>query len=406
MKTKLCWLSFIPLSLVAIVIMTVNAVNEIFVVKGDAPDHYFPEHYYAAGIVLLMFIINIVFVAMDKKTSTAYILRKNIPAAIFAILASAMITSKSALNLILSLQNKTYSLFTLAVSVFGFLTAICLVIIALAHLQGRNFLPAMGALFLSMPIWGGLVLISEFLNNRTVSTYYVNPLKLLCYAFAMIFLFKLGMVIATVKGKNPVKSMFLYGMPLAAIGLIVGICNIVSIIGEGIDYSENVIAFAFMSLGLYIIVFLVEISKYGLTKDEQILKYDLDDFDEEQRVYGAFQDNTVVAPEEQTGDYDYDYSMTTEEAENYVTAADDEYTDDYDYDYSYGDSDKNDADDLVVAPDVEVEDDAIYVEKDKVDTFEEGVVDSQIENKEINKEVELSEQDKKKVDDLFDDINS
>ena len=161
-----------------------------------------------------------------------------------------------------------------------------------------------------------------------------------------------------------------------------------------------------MSLGLYIIVFLVEISKYGLTKDEQILKYDLDDFDEEQRVYGAFQDNTVVAPEEQTGDYDYDYSMTTEEAENYVTAADDEYTDDYDYDYSYGDSDKNDADDLVVAPDVEVEDDAIYVEKDKVDTFEEGVVDSQIENKEINKEVELSEQDKKKVDDLFDDINS
>ncbi len=400
MKSKLCWISFIPLTTAAVLIKGLQMFNIYFSADDTTAS------YLSIGAILLMFAINIIFIAIDKKTSPAYILRKNIPAAIFAILAAAMFTSKSALNLILSIQNNTYSFFTLMVSVFGFLTAVCLVIIALSHLQGRNFLPTMGAFFLSMPIWGGLVLIGEFLNNRTVSVYYVNPLKLFCYAFAMIFFFKLGMVIATVKGKNPVKSLFLYGMPLAAIGLVVGACNIVSIIQNGLDYSENVIAFGFMALGLYIISLLVEITKYALTKDEQILQYDLDDFDEEQRVYGAFQDNTVVAPEEQTGDYDYDYSYVKDEAENFVTAADDEYTEDYDYEYGYGEGEKSDAEDLVVAPEVEVEDDAIYVEKDKVETFEEQVLESNQETTDPNKEAEVSEEDQEKINKMIEDINS
>lgn len=396
MKSKLCWIPFIPLTLVSVAVK----VLQMFSI-GFKPDDVIPS-YISVGAVLLMFAVNIIFVAMDKEMSPAYIMNKNIPAAIFAILAAAMITSKSALVLILAFQNKTYTIFTLMLTVFGMLTAISLVIIALAHLQGRNFLPRMGGFFLSMPIWAGLVLIDEFLNNRTVSVYYVNPVKLFCYAFLMIFMFKLGMVIATVKGKNPVKSMFLYGLPLAAFGLTIGICNICSIILNGFDYSESVSAFAFLSLALYIIFFVSEITKKCYTKDEQILKYDLDDFDEEQRVYGANQDNTVVAPDEQTGDYDYDYSSASDEAENYVTASDEAYTEDYDYDYG----DSKEADELVVAPDVEVEDDAIYVEKDKVEDFEEQVVESNKEAHRSGEEVERTEEEQKKIDDMLDDINS
>lgn len=396
MKSKLCWIPFIPLTLVAILVK----VLQMFSI-GFSPDDNTPS-YIAVGAVLLMFAVNIVFVAMDKELSSAYIMNKNISAAIFAILAAAMITSKSALVLILSLQNKAYSFFTLMLTIFGMLTAICLVIIALAHLQGRNFLPRMGGFFLAMPIWAGLVLIDEFLNNRTVSVYYVNPVKLFCYAFLMIFMFKLGMVIATVKGKNPVKSVFLYGLPLAGLGITIGVYNVFSIILNGLDYSENVFGFAFFALGLYIISFAAEITKKCYTKDEQILKYDLDDFDEEQRVYGSNQDNTVFVPDEQTGDYDYDYTNSSTEAENYVTAADDNYTNDYDYDYG----DSKEAEDLVVAPDVEVEDDAIYVEKDKVEDFEEQVVESNKEAYELHKEVELSDEEKEKVDKMIEDINS
>ena len=398
MKSKLSWIPFIPLTLVAVAAVVMQYLGIVF-----SPEENI-AYYVALSAVLLMFVINIVFTALDKETSPAYILNRNVPAAVFAILTAAMIASKSALTLILSLQNRTFSAFVLALTVFGMLTAICFVIIALSHMQGRNFLPRMGILFLSMPVWGGLVLINEFLANRTVSVYALNPLKLFGYAFAMIYLFKLSMVIATVKGKNPVKSMFLYGFPLAAIGICYGVYNIMTIITNGIDYSENVIAFAYFSLSVYVILFNAEITKNCFTKEEQILKYDLDDFDEEQRVYGAFQDNTVVAPETQTGDYDYDYSKVTGDAETYVTAADENYTDDYDYDYNYGGT--NESDDLVVAPDVEVEDDAIYVEKDKVESFEEQVVESNQEAAASVEEVEVSEIDQERIDKLIEDINS
>lgn len=396
MKSKLCWIPFIPLTIVAVAVKVMQNLSIVF-----SPDDN-TASYISVCAVLLMFVINIVFVVMDKKTSPVYILSKNIPAAVFAILSAAMIASKSALEMILNLQERTFNLFTLGVTAFGILTSICMVIIAFSHLQGRNFLPRMGALFLSMPVWGGLILISEFLNNRTVSVYSVNPLTLFCYAFAMIYFFKLAMVIATVKGKNPIKSMFLYGFPLSAIGITVGVNNIFSIAIKGIDYPQNVIAFAFFALALYIVFFNIEITKKNFTNEEQLLKYDLDEFDNEENVYGQFQDNTVVTPEEQTGDYDYDYSVVTGEAENYVTAADDNYTDDYDYDYG----DENDAEDLVVAPDTVEDDDVIYVEKDKADNFEEGVVVSNEEAREINAEAEVSEIDMEKIDKLIEDINS
>ena len=399
MKSKLCWIPFIPLTVAAAAFPVLQKLGVLF-----EPDSTIP-FYFSVAAVLIMFAVNIIFVAADKKTSPVYILARNIPAAVFAVLAAGMIASKSALTAILALQNKTFDAFVFAIVAFGMLTAICFVIIALAHIQGRNFLPRMGAFFLAMPVWSGLMLINEFLNNRTVSVISINPIALFCYAIFMIYTFKLAMLIATVKGKNPVKAMFLYGFPLAAIGIVIGLVNIVGIILNGLDYSENVIAFAFMSIGLYAVFLNIEITKNALTKDEQIVKYDLDDFDEEQRVYGAFQDNTVVAPDEQTGDYDYDYTFAGDDAESFVTEKDDRYTEDYDYSYSYGGQDTSEADDLVVAPEAD-DDDAIYVEEKKVETFEEGVFSAADKaNHVFDEKNDYSDEQLKKIDDLIDDIN-
>ena len=75
-------------------------------------------------------------------------------------------------------------------------------------------------------------------------------------------------------------------------------------------------------------------------------------------------------------------------------------------DYGYGEGEKSDAEDLVVAPEVEVEDDAIYVEKDKVETFEEQVLESNQETTDPNKEAEVSEEDQEKINKMIEDINS
>ena len=396
MKVKLCWIPFIPLSVAAVAVMVMQKLGIVF-----SPDDCIPA-YIAVAAVLLMFAVSVVFTAMDKMTSPMYLMSRNIPSAVFAVLAAGMIASKSALTTILALQNGSFNLFTFGMVFFGMLTAICFVVIALAHVQGKNFLPRMGALFLAMPVWSGLMLINEFLNNRTVSVISINPIPLFCFAFLMIYTFKLSMVVATISGKNPVKAMFLYGLPFATIGFIYGFVNIVNIITSGIDYSENVIGFAFLSLALYVVFFNIEITKKAFTKDEQVVKFDLDDFDEEQRVYGAYQDNTVVAPEEQTGDYDYDYTFATEDAEEFVTETDSSYTEEYDYIDSYGNT--HEADDLVVAPD-DNGDDAILVEKDKVENFEEGVLESNKINRELQESDDYSEEQMKKIDDLISDIN-
>ena len=405
MKSKLCWVTFMPVALITLVLK----VLEAFDVFSSLPAKTLS--YTALFLVLLMFVINIVFVAADRKTSPAYLLTRNIPAAVFMFISAAMITSKSALTTIVDVQNDRFDFMTLALTLLGFMTAICFVVISLAHIQGRNFLPRMGAFFLAMPVWAGLVLVNEFLDNRKVSVADIDEFKLFTMAFIMIFLFKLSMIVATVDGRNPVKAMYLYGFPMAAVSVAIGAENICGIIKNGIDYSENVFAFALLSLALYAIVLIVEMTKLSRTKEEQAIKFDLDDFDEEQRVYGSHQDNYVVAPEEKTGDYDYDYTSASIESEIYVTAKDDKYTSDYDYDYDYGgyggDSDK---DDLVEPPEQSDEDDdVIYVDSGVVDEFEEKVFSQRaqtISSPFNGEETEYDEEQMAKINKLIEDINS
>ncbi|MBR2108402.1 MAG: hypothetical protein IJ932_00420 [Ruminococcus sp.] len=405
MKSKLCWATFIPVTLIAIILKALESFSVIPSLPGKMLS------YTALGLILLTFIINIIFVASDKETSPAYLLSRNVPAAVFLLISAAMITSKSALTIILALQNNKFDFLILAMTLLGIVTAVCLVVISLAHIQGRNFLPRMGAFLLVMPVWAGLVLVYEFLENRKVSVADVDEFKLFALAFMMIFLFKLSMIISTVDGRNPVKAMFLYGLPMASLCLSIGAVNVFDIIKNGIDYSENVFGFALCALGIYAVLFIREITSLMRTKSEQVIKFDLDDFDEQQRVYGAYQDNYVATPDEQTGDYDYDYTSASEESEVYVTEKDKHYTSDYDYDYSYGGYGGNsDQDDLVAPPEAPTEDDdVIYVDSDVVDDFEEKVLHSSVRDVESpvnDKETEYDDEQMAKIDKLIEDINS
>ena len=98
MKSKLCWVTFLPFTLIAIALKVVEALNML----PSLPSKVLS--YSALGLILLMFVINIVFVAVDRKTSPAYLLTRNIYAAVFLLLSAAMITSKAALTTIVDLR--------------------------------------------------------------------------------------------------------------------------------------------------------------------------------------------------------------------------------------------------------------------------------------------------------------
>ena len=181
-NSKLAWITALPVGIFTIIIKVLQEIGFKFPI-----DDYMVS-YGVIGVILAMFIVNIVFVATDRKTSPVHILNRNIPASLFALLSSTFITSYSVLAFIQIFQAGAINFVDLICAVLGVLSAIAFVLVALAHFQGRNYMPRMGAFLLVLPCWSCLLLINEFLKNRTNSALTIDPIKLFSLIFAMIFL--------------------------------------------------------------------------------------------------------------------------------------------------------------------------------------------------------------------------
>lgn len=400
MKIKLSWITFIPVALIVLAVKTLQSLNV------QLPLNSVYLSYLTVGLVLVMFLINIIFCAVDKKTSPVYILSRNIVASVFALLTATFLTSKSVLTIITEFQASSINAVKLITAIVGIFAAIAFVLVALAHFQGRNFMPRLGAYFLFMPAWACLMLICEFLDNRTVSTLTIDPIKLFVFAFAVIYLFKNSMVIATIEGKNPVKSCYLYGFPLIALGLGFGAKTIAEIFVKGLDYSENCLGFAIIALALYVLSELVEITRFSKSNDEQIVKFDVGDIDENQRVYGAESDRYLAISENEDGDYEYDYGIQTDDSNDFVTEVDYSYLTD-------NESTPEHSDDFVVMSETTDSDDeeAIYVARETADDFETNITGSAETSGEdsVSDDVtddEIDEARLEEIDRLISDINS
>lgn len=401
MRIKLSWITFIPVALVVLVVKTLQAFNV------ELPIDNIYLSYLTVGLVLVMFLVNIIFCITDKKTSSVYILSNNIMASVFALLTATFLTSKSVLIIITEFQTSSIGAIKLITAIIGIFAAIGFVLIALSHFQGRNFMPRLGTYFLFMPAWACLMLICEFLDNRTVSIMTIDPIRLFVFAFAMIFLFKSSMVISTVEGKNPVKSCYLYGFPLIALGFGFGAKTIVEIFTKGFDYSENSLGFAIIALSLYSLSLVIEITKFSKTNDEQIIKFDIGDIDENHRIYGADDDRYIVTADSDSDDYDYD--LATDEVNDYVT----------EFDYNYfveKEQESGPSDDFIVISEaVDNEDDeAIYVAKEAAENFETNITGSAeytgISSKKAVTDTATEEESEeavlKEIDKIISDINS
>ncbi|MGN1129857.1 MAG: hypothetical protein ACI4Q8_00790 [Ruminococcus sp.] len=388
-NSKLTWITALPVCVFTILVKVLQSLGVQF------PFDDYIVSYSVITVILAMFAINIIFVATDNKTSPVHILNRNIPASLFALLSSVFVTAYSVLAIIQILQAGAINFVAIVTAGFGVLSAIGFVIVALAHFQGRNYMPRMGAYLLVLPCWSCLMLISEFLNNRQKSALTIDPIKLFTFLFAMIFLYMVSMVIATIDGKNPVKACFLYGLPMAVCGVGYGVSEITSVFVNGLDFSENSLGFAFFAIALYGLSVIWELTAKLKTTDEQIAVFDAGDIDENNRMYGAEGDDLLI-PEENTGDYDYDYGNAITEAEDFVTELDYNYLEEKDKPINA----PSDEEDFIVATenDTDENDDAIYISKDKAESFESGILERQYE--------ELSEEDSKRIDDLIAEINT
>ena len=199
MKVKMSWFSFLPAVFLILVIkiLELAGVSQLFEAVSAS--------YMSVIVVALSYVANLIFSALDKKTSPIHLLERNFPAGAFALLSAACIASKSFLSIIQMLQHHVYDMFNTVTCVVGVIAAISMVIISLGHIQGKNYMPRIGVPLLSIPVWLCLVLTSSFLETRTLSAVDIDPVRNFVFIFAMILFLNLPMVVATVDGKNAVK---------------------------------------------------------------------------------------------------------------------------------------------------------------------------------------------------------
>ena len=123
-------------------------------------------------------------------------------------------------------------------------------------------------LFIFPAIWGCTEIVYEFLEATKVSISATDMTPLFCYIFFTLYYFSHAMVVSRIKGRNPVKSCFIYGLPAVALALSYSVYRLFSGLQEGGGYVSVLNACMFFVLALYAVSFIAEMGFNSVTKDE------------------------------------------------------------------------------------------------------------------------------------------
>lgn len=222
----------------------------------------------ALGLFLLCVLINII----DKKTAQVYAVKKNYIAGAMAILSGCVIAGSSFIQ-ILNRQTEIESeffLMNIITTCLAIVAAIALVLMAKVHFSGLSTVSGVSVIYIFPSLWGCAKLVSEFLNATKVSVAATDMTALFCYIFITLYFFSHSMIVSKVKGRNPVKACFIYGLPAAALSITYGVYRVLYALRavENIGFSTVVEGLGFAIIGVYIVSFIFEMSRNTLSKDE------------------------------------------------------------------------------------------------------------------------------------------
>lgn len=227
--------------------------------------------YTVIGIAIGLFVVCVIMNIIDRKTAPVYPVKKNIPAGVLALLGGASVIAASAARFSAALSNSVDSEFYLMIiicAVFSLPAGVALMLISKVHFQGKSIVSNISILFVFPSLWGCAELVSEFLMATKASIYSRDLTSMFCYIFLTLYLFSNSMIVSRIKGRNPVKACFIYGLPAVAVSVVFGIYEVLRLMKEGFEYSAMLAAVQFIILGLYAMSFIFELYSNSYTKDE------------------------------------------------------------------------------------------------------------------------------------------
>lgn len=224
--------------------------------------------YAVIGVTLALFLVCVIINIFDRKTAPVYPLKKNYLAGVFAVFAGVSVAA-SAITTLLNITNDSeYYLMTVVCAAFSIPAAIALILMSKVHFTGKSTISGVSMLFVFPALWGCAELVSEFLVATKVSISASDMTPLFCYIFITLYYFSHSMIVSRIKGRNPVKACFIYGLPAVAISLSYGLYVICTAMIEGTLATQVLFGAELIIFSIYALSFIVEMAFNSYTKDE------------------------------------------------------------------------------------------------------------------------------------------
>lgn len=224
--------------------------------------------YAVIGVTLALFLVCIIINIFDRKTAPVYPLKKNYLAGVFAVFAGVSVAASAITTLLNTTNDSEYYLMTVVCAAFSIPAAIALILMSKVHFTGKSTISGVSMLFIFPTLWGCAELVSEFLVATKVSISASDMTPLFCYIFITLYYFSHSMIVSRIKGRNPVKACFIYGLPAVAISLSYGLYVICTAMIEGTLATQVLFGAELIIFSIYALSFIVEMAFNSYTKDE------------------------------------------------------------------------------------------------------------------------------------------
>ncbi|MBQ3266274.1 MAG: hypothetical protein IJH07_10915 [Ruminococcus sp.] len=263
MKSKLAWIPFIPLALIACFLK----IGREFLPNGAVMGlSALKLEYLFLGCVALIFVFSVVFCLIDRKIASYYLPRRNFIAGILGLLLALLLAADGADSLFLTFSSGAINMLDLSGSILSILSAVVFVVLGLRHSfryeEGKHF-----SLLNVLPaLMCGVRMILSFVQFTTISIRLADVSGLICYIFATMFFFNYAIILSVIKSKNAVKNCFIFGLPAAAVMIPSGLYSLLfSFNAEQI--TKNLQPLSILLMGLYILTILIELSFFVRDRD-------------------------------------------------------------------------------------------------------------------------------------------
>ncbi|MGN0491092.1 hypothetical protein [Ruminococcus sp.] len=272
--------------------------------------------YAVIGVTLALFLVCVIINIFDRKTAPVYPVKKNYIAGVFAVLAGASVAASAITTLLNTANDSEYYLMTVVCAALSIPAAIALILMSKVHFTGKSTVSGVSMLFIFPALWGCSELVSEFLVATKVSISASDMTPLFCYIFITLYYFSHSMIVSRIKGRNPVKACFIYGLPAVAVSLSYGLYVIFTAMIEGTLASQILFGAELIIFSIYALSFIVEMTFNTYTKDEiEIIDGMPDDEDTYENSYvrsGGY-DELVFAEKKDAGTTHKNESKTSDE---------------------------------------------------------------------------------------------